>query len=468
MSSDPNFTPTGGLTDQRRRMVLKQMAALSAFAGSSFGGALAALAAPADRNATGAPYRALVCLYQYGGNDHANFLPPLDNQRYRTYASLRENLALERGTLHQLRPSMGSDPMLGLHPAAGRLAQLFQMGEAAAILNVGPLAVPTSKADWDTKRVPLPIQLFSHSDQQRAWFAAAPATLTNTGWLGRLADVLEPQFNAGTAVASTITTRGVELILQGNTARSFRLRDDGAPDVDARARLYGSTRNASAFEAMMTRPHPNVFARAVAAQNERSFRSGDAYRAAARRHALDLKTFPDTKLGIQLGNIAQAILSAGDLGHRRQVFFAGSGSWDFHNYLLDGQTERLTETDGAIAAFRDVMVQAGLWDSVTVFTAGDFGRALLGNGRGTDHGWGGHHFVLGGSVVGGQFVGRMPDIGLGTREDAGQGRLIPSLSMSQYAAELVRWLGASPDVIETVLPNLAHFDRTTLGLFRTA
>ncbi len=464
--SQRHKTTLQGLTDERRRTALKQMAALSAFAGSGFGGALAALAAPANRDAVGAPYRALVCLFQYGGNDHANFLPPLDNDRYRVYARHRENLALDRGKLHSLRPRAGMDPMLGIHPSTPNLAKLFEAGEAATVLNVGPLVVPTTKADWDNGRVPVPLQLFSHSDQRRAWFAATPATLSDTGWLGRLADLLEPQFNGASPVASTITTKGMELILQGNTARSYSLSRKGAPSIWARTKLFGSERNARALEALMTRPNPHLLAGAVAQQNSRSFKSGDLYRAAAARRPVNLNTFPDTKLGQQLGNIAQSIFAASDLGHRRQVFFAGTGSWDFHAGLLDRQDALLSETDEAVSHFRSVMQEAGLWDSVTVFTAGDFGRALLGNGRGTDHGWGGHHMVFGGSVAGGRYVGQMPEIGLGTAEDAGEGRLIPTLSMSQYAAELVRWLGASAEAIDLVLPNLQYFDRTPLGLFR--
>ncbi len=453
------------LGDQRRRTVLKQMAALTAFAGSGFGGALAAMAGPTAQAKAGQGYRALVCLFQYGGNDHANMFVPLDAERHKTYASYRENLTIDRATVHALKPQRGSDAELGLHPSLPRLAALFNQGEAAAVMNVGPLVVPTSKKDWDEKRVPLPLQLFSHSDQQRAWFAAAPDTLTDTGWLGRLADMIEPQFNGGSPVSSIVTTAGQELILQGHTARSFSLSRNGAPQIMARKSLYGFRQNAAALEKLMTSSHHNLFADVIGQQNRRALVAGDIYREAVTTAGLDISGIPGTRLGRQLANVAQAVAAAQGLGQSRQIFFVGRGGWDFHSNILERQEDLLSEMDTALDAFRQVMVQAGLWDKVTVFTTGDFGRALIGNGRGTDHGWGGHHMVMGGTVAGGHYCGTMPEIGIDTPEDAGQGRLIPSLSMSQYAAELIRWLGATPDVIETALPNIKTFDRTPIGLF---
>lgn len=453
-----------------RRTVLKQMAALGLAAGSGFGAWLAASAGPlAAVPRSDGDYKALICLFQWGGNDHANMVVPLGAGEYRRYATERGDKALPRDSLLPLNGE-GLPTSLGLHPALVRAQGMFNAREAALMANVGPLEVPTSQADYRNKRVPLPRQLFSHSDQQRAWHSGYPIQKVGTGWLGRLGDQIAPLFNAGALGHAVMGAAGPSLMTMGQDAQQFSLPDPRNRNsrIIGTSRLFASRENAEAVRRILTASNGSLFQQQLAHSNSDAIRQTEIFNRAAQPFFDDASDFPDTKIGRQLQRIYFAIKAAPVLKQQRQVFLAGHGGWDFHANLLLGQNELLTAWDEAIGVLRDKLVADGLWDKVVIFTAGDFGRTLVSNGQGSDHGWGGHHLVFGGPVRGGRIVGTLPELARGTIDDAGQGRLIPTTATSQYAADLLAWFGLDQEACLTVMPNLAAFDRAALGLFKTA
>ena len=141
----------------------------------------------------------------------------------------------------------------------------------------------------------------------------------------------------------------------------------------------------------------------------------------------------------------------------------GSGGADLHDNLVAQQPNLMRRVSEAMTAFYDATVELGVADKVTAFTASDFGRTLSSNGDGSDHGWGSHHFMVGGAVKGRAFYGKAPPVSITNTADAndqwhvGQGRLLPSTSVDQYAATLAKWFGVANTELAGVLPNLSHF-----------
>jgi uncharacterized protein (DUF1501 family) len=161
------------------------------------------------------------------------------------------------------------------------------------------------------------------------------------------------------------------------------------------------------------------------------------------------------------------------MGVKRQVFMVGLGGFDMHDNLLDRHSVLLKQVSDALSEF-DKALQSisfgGVSNTadkvVTTFTASDFGRTLTSNGDGSDHGWGSHHFIMGGSVNGGRFFGINPEINTTHQWQVGEGRLLPTTSVDQMAAELARWFGVSDGDMASVLPNAANFDLHKLGLMK--
>ncbi len=330
--------------------------------------------------------------------------------------------------------------------------------------NTGPLLVPTLKAQWDARSVPLPANLFSHSDQQAAWQSGTPEGPARNGWGGRLLEraVAEGQANRGYAA---ISLSGGNLWEAGDKSLTpYRVSSSGRfgfdfYDPNAKA---GNDPLSAAVAATLaeTRSHPfeqtwlNMMGRSIEVQR---------VLAGALASSTVSTAFPDTGLGRQLGMAAKLIAARGALGLSRQCFFTSLGGFDTHgDDQLQRQNELFTEIDGAVTAFNTAMASLGLADSVTLFTASDFGRTLASNGAGTDHAWGNHHIILGGAARGangGKLLGRMPDLSPGSADDLGQGVWLPTTATDQLGAELARWFGADATTLAAVWPHASAFDR---------
>ncbi|MFN7644011.1 MAG: DUF1501 domain-containing protein [Burkholderiales bacterium] len=429
---------------------------------------------------TASDYKALVCVFLFGGNDHANTVVAYDEPSWQRYRNIRQagpgpaGLALERVALSatRLRPAA---PLAGgleyaLHPAMPGMAGLFDTGRAAVLLNVGPLIRPTTKREFysgDRARYPLPPQLMSHNDQQSVWQAQG-AEGSAQGWGGRIGDLALG--NNGDALFTCISASGNAVFLTGQNAVQYQLSRGGAVPIGALARgphgMFGNPNQPlirQRLQALLTEARSHVLENEYNRITRRSIEAEAKVTAAL--SGVNLSTpFPaDNTLAAELRIVARTIAARQSLGSKRQVFLVSLGGFDLHDRLVEEQPGLLRKLSEAITAFHAATVELGVADRVTTFTASDFGRALASNGNGTDHGWGGHHFIVGGAVNGQALYGVPPPMSIGETDapedqwHIGQGRLIPSTSVDQYAATLARWFGAGESELAGILPNLRNF-----------
>jgi uncharacterized protein (DUF1501 family) len=462
MSDDPrDFDPPRGFGEATRRQAMQALGVGTA-AGAPF---LASLAAAGNAAAqTASDYKALVVLLQAGGNDHANTVIPRSGEAYAAYQRGRTGLALPQNTLLPITPTGFSGPDLALSPQLPGIRTLFEQGKAAVVANVGPLVEPVTRREYEAKSKRLPFQLFSHSDQQRAWETCYPDAGSRSGWLGRLGDAVEGVFNAGSRVSICMSLAGNNVILSGERTQQFQLNRQGPVRIQARNDLYGSTVAAEVMRQLITENRWHILETTYNAITSRAILTGDVVATALSTQGAPLaQRFPESDLGAACAMIAQLIRVRQTMGQRRQIFFLQTNGWDFHDDLLADQAPRLSNVDASLSALYAATVEMGVSNSVTMFTVSDFGRALQSNGRGTDHGWGGHHLVIGGAVQGRRIYGSWPTIALGSAEDAGQGRLIPTTAIDQYVATLARWFGADASTLGVIAPNLSRFSTSNLG-----
>jgi len=464
---------------------------------------LIAAAAASTRRYTFDDYKALVCVYLYGGNDSFNTLVPYDAAHYAAYRQSRNNLvangglALEQSviqanSLSALAASGGlpggvpSDGgSYGLHPALAELRGLFNSGKAAVVANVGTLLYPLTQAQYQNGTVPSPAQLFSHDDQTTQWQTSRPDDANANGWGGRVADMLYTA-NAGPTPMS-ISLSGDNRFQRGATVNAYAVDAYGASAAAAGGDPFGisgmsyrsdgpeswvigdNPDGLAAYNALIASgAQTNVLERAYADSATRALANASALNAALGGARLTTH-FPDTDLGNQLAAVALMIKVRGALGMSRQVFFVSTGNYDTHSDQIVQQQGNLTEVSQALAAFYAATVELGIADGVTAFTASDFGRSLAVNSTGTDHGWGGHHFVVGGGVRGQRFYGTMPSLAQNTDanpnanpDDTGYGQIIPTTSVDQYSATLASWFGVDAGGIADLFPNLGRFNQPSL------
>ncbi len=449
-----------------RRQFLRQSAAMTALAGSPFAANMLAMGAASAQQAT--DYKALVCVYLNGGNDQSNTLVPTGTAEYEAYRKSRPTLALPKEQLLSLSPTDWAGTGLALNGAMTGLKGLFDQGKVAALANVGTLTAPTTQADFFSGRMRGPFQLFSHADQQGAWQTGLPDRPSSTGWFGRIGDLTASAFNPGSGVSIAMSVAGNNLLQSGNGTIQYQLTTQGAVKVSALDNMNGSSAAGAALRKLTTQPQAGtmfenelskVSARAIAA--ETLVRSSLAATSVA-------TAFPATDIGRQLQMVARMVAARGPLAQKRQLFFVQLNGFDMHDDLVAGQTIKLKELSDAMNAFYQATVALGVARNVVTFTASEFGRALQSNGRGADHGWGAHHFIMGDAVVGNRIYGSFPTVTLKGPEDAGQGRLIPTTSVDEYAATLASWFGVSDTNMKTVLPNIDRFAHRNLGFLNKA
>ena len=417
-------------------------------------------------------YRALVCVFLYGGNDASNTLVPAAGSDYEAYAAARGALALPQGSLLALAPLAtppGDAREWALHPALAGVQRLFGEGRAAVVANVGPLVAPVTRADFLSRSAALPPQLFSHSDQTVHWQTSLPDQPARTGWGGRVADLLH-SLNGNARLSMSISVGGTNTFQVGDVVTQYQVAPEGPAGLASYVPASeGAHASSAAVRGLLGRSYGHLFERGYRGIFQRALDNQELL-AGTLEGAPELATaFPETGLGAQLAMVARLIGVRDALGLKRQVFFCAAQGFDTHDSqigatsLVGAHADLLAEVDGALAAFDAAMTELGVADSVTAFTASDFGRAWLPNGNGSDHGWGGHHFVVGGAVRGGRLYGRMPTLAIGGPEDAGEGRWIPTTSVDEYAATLARWFGVAESDLGLVLPNLGRFASTDLG-----
>ncbi|HET8899266.1 MAG TPA: DUF1501 domain-containing protein [Rhodanobacteraceae bacterium] len=423
-------------------------------------------------------YKALVCVFLFGGNDSFNSIVPTSGPALTDYLAARGALAQTAG-LHALTPQAGGGPgNYALHPGMPELASLFNAGKAAVVANVGSLLYPITAAQYQAGSVASPPQLFSHQDQAMQWQTSRPDDANALGWGGRIADLLHAG-NSG-QVPMSITLSGNNSFERGAVVTPYGMdpngvgrmsyHDDGDECwIAGSCSDYGAETqalNRAAYEALIAPgTQTNALERAFASANARSIDIYNQIDSALGDPPLWSTPFPaDNDLAAQLQMVARLIGIRNALGMSRQIYFVSTGNYDTHTDQLANQEWNLSQLSQALKAFHDATVQLGVDNDVTTFTASDFGRSLAVNASGTDHGWGGHHFVLGGAVQGGRFYGAMPSLKADNNpDDTGWGQIIPTTAVDQYAATLARWLGVDAGGIGDIFPNLGRFASSDLG-----
>ncbi len=455
--------------DVSRRAFLKRTSALSlAGVATPFVTSLAAIGEAAAATAT--DYKAIVCVFMYGGNDYANTVVPYDNARYAVYQQNRSAIALAQAALAPtlLTPSVAlpGGAQYALAPPLAPLLPLFNAGKLAVALNLGTLIQPTTKAQYQAGNVPLPPKLLSHNDQQSYFQASSPEGATS-GWGGRIGDLF--QAGNGTATTTCINVSGNAVFLTGKAAVQYSVTSSGPIGLTARTALQGSAAASTMLQTLlrgagtahlMENTLGQVGTRALDLYAQVS---GALAAAPVTNTVFPVATDPSSSLGTQLAMVAKLISVSSQLGAKRQVFFVSTGRFDNHDDVSTLHPLLQRNVADAMRAFYDTTVELGVAGQVTTFTASDFGRALTSNDNGSDHGWGSMHFMMGGAVRGGRFYGVNPVIMSNGPDDIGQGRLIPTMSVDQYAATLASWFGVPDSRMAEIVPNIGNYAGSALG-----
>jgi uncharacterized protein (DUF1501 family) len=351
-----------------------------------------------------------------------------------------------------------------LAPSLAPLIPLFERGVLAVQLNVGPMVVPTTKAEYIGGRVPMPPKLFSHNDQQSYWQGLAPEGAAS-GWAGRMADLFVA--GNGNSTFANVTAGGSALLLSGQHVSAYRVSPEGSTPIELLQRdTYGSTACTDLLRTLLTQPGRHLFQQQIVATLARSIRADTQLRAAL--EGVAVRGDFGTPLGAQLKIVARMIAARRTLGVKRQVFFVSQNGYDNHDGLNGTHPGLLRELGAALADFQQAMAALGIEDRVTTFTASEFGRTLVSNGDGSDHGWGGHHFIVGGAVRGGRFYGSQPGWDIEGPGYVDHGRLLPSTSVEEFGATLGAWFGADAGALNDVFPHLRNFSTPDLGFMRRA
>ncbi len=409
-------------------------------------------------------YRALVCVFMFGGNDSYNMLVPRSLAEYNAYSASRNNLAVPQEQLLAITtPGQGSVEF-GLHPSMGGIKNLFDSGNAAFVTNVGPLVEPTTKEQFLNRSTTVPPQLFSHNDQQDQWSSLRGATTSNTGWAGRMADLIRTGVSEQ-QMATNASLFGANLFQAADETVAYVMGPAGPLQfegfsLDPQSILFEQR---EAFRRIIGAQYETVYERGFAAIQQRAIDAADTITAAIAFPPPLNAVFPQSQLGTQLATVARLIAVRDQLQMKRQVFFVATGGFDSHDDQNQNQPGLLGGISDAIGAFHAATVELGIADSVTTFTQSDFGRTLTSNGDGSDHAWGGNQLVVGGAVAGGALYGSYPTLEIGGPEDVGGGRMIPSTSADQYAATLAKWFGIADADLDIVAPNLSNFAQRDLG-----
>jgi len=417
-------------------------------------------AAPLDTS----EYKALICLFLFGGNDANNVIVPRDASGYASYAAARGILAIPQASLLPITLQNGDGRDFGFHPNLPELQALFNQGKLGLVANVGTLVAPITRAQYLAGGAAVPPQLFSHSDQSVQWQTSVPDVISKTGWGGRMADVLQ-SLNAGSKISLSISIAGTNIFEVGNTVLPYTVSPTGSIGLAGFDGSANANIRLQAFRDLLALPHNNLFEQAYSDTVSRSIAANELLTSALAGIPALQTVFPTSNLGAQLNMIAKLIAARSNLSMNRQIFFCSVGGYDTHGDQVAGQANLLVELSQALNAFYSATVEMGISQQVSTFTASDFGRTYPTNGTGSDHGWGSHQFVLGGAVQGGRLFGTFPTLAVNGPDDTGQGRWIPTTSVDEFSATLATWFGVSASDLSTVLPNIGRFAHPNLGIF---
>jgi uncharacterized protein (DUF1501 family) len=313
-----------------------------------------------------------------------------------------------------------------------------------------------------------PTNLFSHPDQQLEWQNAAQSAATQTGWAGRIADVINVQYNVNAQISMIASVAGDTLFCNGASTSPASVSPGNLGNASCSEGAECAGQLATAQQLVNFSTGLSL----VQADNQITSNSYNyaASLTAATQSVAALKTvFPaNNGLASQLKQVAQLIQVRAALGVQRQIFFAGIGNFDTHSDQLALQSGLLSGISAALGAFYQATVELGVQSDVTSFTMSDFSRTFQPNSNtGSDHAWGIHHIVMGGAVNGGKMYGTFPTLTLalaGPDDSGSNGRWVPSTASSQYAATLAQWFGVPANQLGTVFPYIGNFGVNNLRI----
>ncbi|MEM9588902.1 MAG: DUF1501 domain-containing protein [Planctomycetota bacterium] len=478
-------SPIQALKNPSRRDLLKMAGGCAALTNTSLLSTLMNLSATnqavaANQDATPFnDYKALVCVFLWGGNDSYNMLTPMESDQRTDYLAARGGvyapnngaLGLDAATLHTITDSETNFDY-GLHPSSGSLQQLYLQNKLTCLCNVGSLVRPTSRQQYN-QGSDLPLGLFSHADLQQHWMTSVPQTRSQvTGWGGRMADLLSSRANSNTKVSMNISLGSVNMLQTGGQVVPYVVQDSGATEVW----MYGNANwNRSRIfttltDDALTMAYGNLVEKTFAEANSNAIEAAvdfnqqvndefDARYPTESEQTEFNNLFPNTNFGRQMRMVAKSIAAQSRLQQSRQTFFVGLGGWDNHGELINTHAGLMQTLADGLNGFQTALGDLGKDDEVVTFTASDFARTLNSNGRGSDHAWGGNQIIMGNPVQGGRLYGEYPtSLAPGNELDLGRGRLLPTHSVDQFAAELALWYGVPNDqCLEDMLPNIRNF-----------
>jgi uncharacterized protein (DUF1501 family) len=414
-------------------------------------------------------YKAVVCVFLFGGNDSNNMIVPYTD--YAAYSAVRtaaSNVALTQAQLLQFNaPSKGK--LFGFHPSLLPLAPVYAAGKMAVLANTGTLVAPLTKAQYQANQN-RPSNLFSHSDQQAMWQGLINGAPVRSGWAGRMSDRLRTA-NTGQLIPTAVSVSGSQLFTFGSATAPLVVPQNGGVAVSGQ----NNAAQFAAFNTLLKGADPtNVVVKGAADVHDKALIAN-----ATANPILTATPLPpiintaftvngallNTGLAQQLRQVARLIEGRATTGVKRQFFFVSMGGYDTHSNTITNQTNLFNQLVPAMKAFYDYTVAAGISNDVVQFTSSDFNRTFVGNAnQGVDHAWGGHHLVVGGGVRGGDMYGTFPDLAVrGTQDSGNNGSWIPTTSVDQVGATLGKWLGMPGSDISQVFPNLANFATSDLG-----
>ncbi len=404
-----------------------------------------------------ADYRALVCIFMLGGNDGNNLIVPIktEKQGYPDYFRVRGTIAgLPQNSLGVISTANGKD-LYGLHPRLEPMHDLYGRGKMAIVANVGTLVRPINKGEYQ-QGAPVPLNLFSHSDQQQQWQMASIPGAPHNGWAGRAADLVTIR-EAPAKFPIGVSTAGNSLFLTGESPEVSII--NGQLGLDGSDGSLAENARDAAFQQIVK------FSTGMALIQKANQVTADALNAAKELNGAlsagsTLKTrFPDSSLGRQLQEVARIMNVRKELGARRQIFYVALGDFDTHTDNMRRQDVLLADMAASMRAFYESTLEMGVEQQVVTFTESEFGRTLQpSSGAGTDHAWGSHHLVMGGAIRAADIYGEFPLLALQGPEDVtGRGVWLPSMSLDQYGATLASWFGVAENALTKVFPNLANF-----------
>ncbi|MBC7884785.1 MAG: DUF1501 domain-containing protein [Saprospiraceae bacterium] len=412
-------------------------------------------------------YKALVCLLNAGGLDSFNMLVPRSASHYAQYANTRSNMALPLNTLRPINPLVSDGKQYGLHPSMVHMQSLFESNKLAFISNIGALVQPITKQQFYDGSIPIPLGLYSHSDQAMHWQTGVPHQRTAQGWGGKMADLLVSA-NENQTLSMNISLSGSNVFQTGNSTVEYSIHPEygsiGIQDYNSNGWILHPLKRA-AIDGMVNPVYQNVFKNTYAKTIKASIDGNEMLSGVINNAPVFNVPFSDNYLSQSFHMIAKTISGRDALQMNRQIFFIEYGGWDHHDELLNNQAAMLTQLDNALYEFNAAMEQMNTHNKVTTFSLSEFSRTLTSNGNGTDHAWGGNVFAMGGAVYGKNILGTFPSLALGSSNplEIGGGSLIPTTSADEYFAEIALWYGVPASELVTLFPNIGYFYDTGSG-----